>query len=113
MTVCCESCESPWSSERCSSPRSSHLFTRETETRLGLCKRFRSTKGASKARRDQINSEIRNMRTLLPIPQEDQDRLSYLHSMAVITAYIRKSFLYKGEYKTRRGTVMSGTSRTF
>ncbi|XP_031655830.1 neuronal PAS domain-containing protein 4-like [Oncorhynchus kisutch] len=56
----------------------------------------RSTKGASKARRDQINSEIRNMRTLLPIPQEDQDRLSYLHSMAVITAYIRKSFLYKG-----------------
>eukprot|EP00063_Salmo_salar_P062936 XP_014037771.1 PREDICTED: neuronal PAS domain-containing protein 4-like isoform X2 [Salmo salar] len=92
MTVCCESCESPWSSERCSS----YLFTRETGTRLGLCKRFRSTKGASKARRDQINSEIRNMRTLLPIPQEDQDRLSYLHSMAVITAYIRKSFLYKG-----------------
>ncbi|XP_029557736.1 neuronal PAS domain-containing protein 4-like [Salmo trutta] len=92
MTVCCESCESPWSSERCSS----HLFTRETGTRPGLCKRFRSTKGASKARRDQINSEIRNMRTLLPIPQEDQDRLSYLHSMAVITAYIRKSFLYKG-----------------
>ncbi|XP_070999827.1 neuronal PAS domain-containing protein 4-like [Oncorhynchus clarkii lewisi] len=92
MTVCCESCESPWSSERCSS----HLFSGETESRLGLCKRFRSTKGASKARRDQINSEIRNMRTLLPIPQEDQDRLSYLHSMAVITAYIRKSFLYKG-----------------
>ncbi|KAM9561381.1 neuronal PAS domain-containing protein 4-like isoform 1-T1 [Salvelinus alpinus] len=92
MTVCCESCERPWSSERCSS----HLFPRETESHRGLCKRFRSTKGASKARRDQINSEIRNMRTLLPIPQEDQDRLSYLHSMAVITAYIRKSFLYKG-----------------
>ncbi|XP_052365871.1 neuronal PAS domain-containing protein 4-like isoform X2 [Oncorhynchus keta] len=92
MTVCCELCESPWSSERCSF----HLFSGETESRLGLCKRFRSTKGASKARRDQINSEIRNMRTLLPIPQEDQDRLSYLHSMAVITAYIRKSFLYKG-----------------
>uniref|UniRef100_A0A8C8JBI6 Neuronal PAS domain-containing protein 4-like n=2 Tax=Oncorhynchus tshawytscha TaxID=74940 RepID=A0A8C8JBI6_ONCTS len=88
MTVCCES----WSSERCSF----HLFSGETESRLGLCKRFRSTKGASKARRDQINSEIRNMRTLLPIPQEDQDRLSYLHSMAVITAYIRKSLLYKG-----------------
>nr|XP_029484716.1 neuronal PAS domain-containing protein 4-like isoform X1 [Oncorhynchus nerka] len=92
MTVCCESCESPWSSERCAF----HLFSGETESRLGLCKRFRSTKGASKARRDQMNSEIRNMRTLLPIPQEDQDRLSYLHSMAVITAYIRKSFLYKG-----------------
>ncbi|XP_055790579.1 neuronal PAS domain-containing protein 4-like isoform X2 [Salvelinus fontinalis] len=92
MTVCCESCERPWSSERCSS----HLFPRETESHRGLCKRFRSTKGASKARRDQINSEIRTMRTLLPIPQEDQDRLSYLHSMAVITAYIRKSFLYKG-----------------
>ena len=59
----------------------------------------RSTKGASKARRDQMNGEIRNMRTLLPIPQEDQERLSYLHSMSVICTYIRKSVLYKGEGK--------------
>ncbi|XP_029305989.1 LOW QUALITY PROTEIN: neuronal PAS domain-containing protein 4-like [Cottoperca gobio] len=56
----------------------------------------RSTKGASKARRDQINHEIRNMRSLLPITQEDQERLSYLHSMGAICAYIRKSVLFQG-----------------
>nr|XP_057914144.1 neuronal PAS domain-containing protein 4-like [Doryrhamphus excisus] len=56
----------------------------------------RSTKGASKARRDHINHEIRNMRALLPIPQEDQERLSYLHSMSAICTYIRKSVLFQG-----------------
>uniref|UniRef100_A0A3Q4B212 BHLH domain-containing protein n=1 Tax=Mola mola TaxID=94237 RepID=A0A3Q4B212_MOLML len=55
----------------------------------------RSTKGASKARRDHINHEIRNMRALLPIVQEDQERLSYLHSMAAICTYIRKSVLFQ------------------
>ncbi|KAG9338069.1 hypothetical protein JZ751_027145 [Albula glossodonta] len=35
----------------------------------------RSTKGASKARRDHINEEIRNMRHLLPIAAEDRERL--------------------------------------
>uniref|UniRef100_A0A3B3CHG7 Neuronal PAS domain-containing protein 4-like n=1 Tax=Oryzias melastigma TaxID=30732 RepID=A0A3B3CHG7_ORYME len=57
----------------------------------------RSTKGASKARRDHINHEIRNMRALLPISQEDQERLSYLHSMAAICTYIRKSVLFQGK----------------
>lgn len=57
----------------------------------------RSTKGASKARRDHINHEIRNMRSLLPVGQEDQERLSYLHSMAAICTYIRKSVLLQGE----------------
>ncbi|KAG7999960.1 Neuronal PAS domain-containing protein 4-like, partial [Nibea albiflora] len=56
----------------------------------------RSTKGASKARRDHINHEIRNMRALLPITQEDQERLSYLHSMAAICTYVRKSVLFQG-----------------
>ncbi|XP_034407394.1 neuronal PAS domain-containing protein 4-like [Cyclopterus lumpus] len=55
----------------------------------------RSTKGASKARRDHINHEIRNMRALLPVTQEDQERLSYLHSMSAICAYIRKSVLFQ------------------
>ncbi|KAM7409050.1 hypothetical protein PAMA_002659 [Pampus argenteus] len=55
----------------------------------------RSTKGASKARRDHINHEIRNMRALLPITQEDQERLSYLHSMAAICTYIRKSVFFQ------------------
>ncbi|XP_061693714.1 neuronal PAS domain-containing protein 4-like [Syngnathoides biaculeatus] len=56
----------------------------------------RSTKGASKARRDHINYEIRNMRALLPIPSEDQERLSYLHSMAAVCTYIRKTVLFQG-----------------
>lgn len=58
----------------------------------------RSTKGASKARRDHINHEIRSMRALLPISQEDQERLSYLHSMAAICTYIRKSVLFQGRF---------------
>ncbi|KAG7462827.1 hypothetical protein MATL_G00188870 [Megalops atlanticus] len=55
----------------------------------------RSTKGASKARRDHINGEIRNMRALLPISPEDRERLSYLHSMSAICAFIRKSIFYR------------------
>ncbi|KAI4876763.1 hypothetical protein NFI96_017997 [Prochilodus magdalenae] len=57
----------------------------------------RSTKGASKARRDHINAEIRNMRALLPISVEDQDRLSYLHSMAIICTFIRKTVLLSAD----------------
>ena len=57
----------------------------------------RSTKGASKARRDHINHEIRKMRSLLPVTHDDQERLSYLHSMAAICTYIRKSVLLRGE----------------
>ncbi|CAB1431253.1 unnamed protein product [Pleuronectes platessa] len=56
----------------------------------------RSTKGASKARRDHINHEIRKMRALLPTTHEDQERLSYLHSMSAICTYIRKSVLLRG-----------------
>lgn len=56
----------------------------------------RSTKGASKARRDHINAEIRTLRSLLPISAEDQERLSYLHSMSLICTFIRKSVLLSG-----------------
>ena len=42
---------------------------------------YRSTKGASKARRDQINAEIRNLKELLPLAEADKVRLSYLHIM--------------------------------
>lgn len=68
----------------------------------------RSTKGASKARRDHINHEIRNMRALLPISQEDQERLSYLHSMAAICTYIRKSVLFQGESRSRSSSPVLG-----
>ncbi|XP_010787785.1 neuronal PAS domain-containing protein 4-like isoform X1 [Notothenia coriiceps] len=89
MTIWCNAC-------RChvTSPCTSH--PQHADQRSSFCRRFRSTKGASKARRDQINHEIRNMRALLPITQEDQERLSYLHSMAAICAYIRKSVLLQG-----------------
>ncbi|XP_061299298.1 neuronal PAS domain-containing protein 4 [Pezoporus flaviventris] len=51
---------------------------------------LRSTKGASKARRDQINAEIRALRDLLPLPDGDRPRLSYLHVMALACIYTRK-----------------------
>ncbi|KAJ8372278.1 hypothetical protein AAFF_G00291330, partial [Aldrovandia affinis] len=55
---------------------------------------YRSTKGASKARRDQINSEIRNMKELLPISDADKARLSYLHIMSLACVYTRKSVFF-------------------
>nr|XP_020452535.1 neuronal PAS domain-containing protein 4-like [Monopterus albus] len=89
MTIWCNSCKR-YVSAPCTSQ---HL---PEDHRRSFCRRFRSTKGASKARRDHINHEIRNMRALLPIIQEDQERLSYLHSMAAICTYIRKSVLFQG-----------------
>ncbi|CAH2324991.1 Neuronal PAS domain-containing 4 [Pelobates cultripes] len=59
---------------------------------------YRSTKGASKARRDQINAEIRNLKDLLPISESDKVRLSYLHIMSLACIYTRKSvFFSQGE----------------
>ncbi|KAG9475272.1 hypothetical protein GDO78_003623, partial [Eleutherodactylus coqui] len=55
---------------------------------------YRSTKGASKARRDQINAEIRNLKDLLPISDGDKVRLSYLHIMSLACIYTRKSVFF-------------------
>ncbi|XP_071194159.1 neuronal PAS domain-containing protein 4A-like isoform X2 [Salvelinus alpinus] len=55
---------------------------------------YRSTKGASKARRDQINAEIRNLQELLPISDTDKARLSYLHIMSLACMYTRKSVFF-------------------
>ncbi|CAL9688140.1 unnamed protein product [Knipowitschia caucasica] len=90
MTIWCNACQC-----HVSTPCASHHQS-EDQRAASLCRRFRSTKGASKARRDQINNEIRIMRGLLPITSEDQERLSYLHSMAAICAYIKKSVILKG-----------------
>ncbi|XP_061546214.1 neuronal PAS domain-containing protein 4-like [Phycodurus eques] len=90
MTIWCNVCKRP-----VNAPCVSHLV-RVDDTRVFCRRKFRSTKGASKARRDHINFEIRNMRALLPIPLEDQERLSYLHSMAAVCTYIRKSVLIQG-----------------
>ncbi|XP_056587614.1 neuronal PAS domain-containing protein 4B [Triplophysa dalaica] len=58
---------------------------------------YRSTKGASKARRDQINAEIRNLKDLLPISEADKARLSYLHIMSLGCIYTRKSVFFSQE----------------
>ncbi|XP_073727353.1 neuronal PAS domain-containing protein 4B isoform X1 [Misgurnus anguillicaudatus] len=55
---------------------------------------YRSTKGASKARRDQINAEIRSLKDLLPISDADKARLSYLHVMSLACMYTRKSVFF-------------------
>ncbi|XP_056625952.1 neuronal PAS domain-containing protein 4A [Triplophysa dalaica] len=58
---------------------------------------YRSTKGASKARRDQINAEIRNLKDLLPISDADKSRLSYLHIMSLASMYTRKAVFFSQE----------------
>ncbi|XP_077435039.1 neuronal PAS domain-containing protein 4A isoform X2 [Vanacampus margaritifer] len=55
---------------------------------------YRSTKGASKARRDQINAEIRNLKDLLPVCEADKAKLSYLHIMSLACMYTRKSVFF-------------------
>ncbi|KAF4530693.1 hypothetical protein B566_EDAN004932 [Ephemera danica] len=51
----------------------------------------KSTKGASKLRRDLINSEIANLRDLLPLPPSTRQRLSQLQLMALVCVYVRKA----------------------
>ncbi|KAK3524366.1 hypothetical protein QTP70_028033, partial [Hemibagrus guttatus] len=61
---------------------------------------YRSTKGASKARRDQINAEIRKLKDLLPISDADKARLSYLHIMSLACMYTRKSVFFSQDIST-------------
>lgn len=59
-----------------------------------ICRRFdatKSTKGASKLRRDLINAEIANLRDLLPLPPSTRQRLSQLQLMALVCVYVRKA----------------------
>lgn len=66
---------------------------------------FRSNKGASKQRRDQINSEIGTMRDLLPLPESARQRLSQLQIMSLSCVYIRKcNILQKSKLTTFRRT---------
>jgi len=51
----------------------------------------RSTKGASKQRRDDINHEINKIKDLLPLPDNIRVRLSQLQVMALCNSYINKS----------------------
>ena len=71
---------------------------------------YRSTKGASKARRDQINAEIRNLKELLPLAEADKVRLSYLHIMSLACIYTRKGVFFAGGEQT--GAVRDSSWRT-
>ncbi|KAF6726609.1 Neuronal PAS domain-containing protein 4 [Oryzias melastigma] len=74
---------------------------------------YRSTKGASKARRDQINAEIRNLKDLLPISEADKARLSYLHIMSLACMYTRKSVFFTQEMGTAASPEESETFLSF
>lgn len=51
----------------------------------------KSTKNASKERRDKINEEMKNLKDLLPLPQQTRQRLSQLQMMGLICVYVRKT----------------------
>ncbi|UXI16539.1 Lysosome-associated membrane glycoprotein 5 [Sarcoptes scabiei] len=59
----------------------------------------KSTKGASKLRRDLINSEIANLRDLLPLPSSTRQRLSQLQLMALVCVYVRKANYFQYAFR--------------
>ncbi|KAL4717268.1 hypothetical protein ACJJTC_017155 [Scirpophaga incertulas] len=60
----------------------------------------KSTKGASKMRRDLINAEISNLRDLLPLPPSTRQRLSQLQLMALVCVYLRKMNYFQQVFKS-------------
>ncbi|XP_076316369.1 uncharacterized protein LOC143228849 isoform X2 [Tachypleus tridentatus] len=59
----------------------------------------KSTKGASKLRRDLINAEIANLRDLLPLPSSTRQRLSQLQLMALVCVYMRKANYFQNVFR--------------
>lgn len=59
----------------------------------------KSTKGASKLRRDLITKELIQLKQLLPLPTSIRDKLSQLNLMALVLVYVRKSNYFNfGKY---------------
>ncbi|NXX21001.1 NPAS4 protein, partial [Podargus strigoides] len=87
MTIFCSHCHRPLQAEMSCLPR------RGTQV-PSASKPFRSTKSASKARRDQINVELQALRSLLPISAREKERLSYLHTMALVCLRLRGAQLF-------------------
>ncbi|KAF0768047.1 neuronal PAS domain-containing protein 4-like [Aphis craccivora] len=68
---------------------------------MNLFDATKSTKGASKLRRDLINAEIANLRDLLPLPPSTRQRLSQLQLMALVCVYVRKAnYFQQGFHRT-------------
>lgn len=57
---------------------------------LPFATRYRSTRGASKQRRDLINGEIERLKDLLPLSETIRQRLFQLQVMSLVCIYIRK-----------------------
>ena len=68
----------------------------------------RSTKGASKQRRDAINERVSQIRELLPVSEAARSRLSQLQVMALARSFIAKSNLFNRQYKLYRYYSHSG-----
>ncbi|XP_074844488.1 neuronal PAS domain-containing protein 4-like [Carettochelys insculpta] len=90
MTIFCDHCSRPLRKEM-SHPRGKRGI------QASAPKPFRSTKGASKARRDQINAELQTLRSLLPISAQDKERISYLHTMALVCLHIRGAKIFPSD----------------
>ncbi|CAM1308858.1 NPAS4 (predicted) [Pycnogonum litorale] len=80
-------------------PRDSGSIPGEGQLRLFGFEANKSTKGASKLRRDLINSEISNLRDLLPLPSSTRQRLSQLQLMALVCVYVRKSNYFQQVFR--------------
>ncbi|NXJ84664.1 NPAS4 protein, partial [Trogon melanurus] len=87
MTIFCSHCHRPLQAE-------TSCLLRRGKQEPSTSKPFRSTKGASKARRDQINVELQALRSLLPISAREKERLSYLHTMALVCLQLRGAQLF-------------------
>ncbi|NWR91798.1 NPAS4 protein, partial [Furnarius figulus] len=87
MTIFCSHCHQPLQAEMSCLPRKGKQAPRASRP-------FRSTKSASKARRDQINAELQALRSLLPISMQEKERLSYLHTMALVCLRLRGAQLF-------------------
>ncbi|XP_068531557.1 neuronal PAS domain-containing protein 4 isoform X2 [Anas acuta] len=87
MTIFCSHCHRPLQAQASCLPSRAGAAP-------GVSKPFRSTKSASKARRDQINAELQALRSLLPISAREKERLSYLHTMALVCLRLRGAHLF-------------------
>ncbi|NWI69897.1 NPAS4 protein, partial [Todus mexicanus] len=87
MTIFCSHCHRLVQAETSCLPR-------RGKQAPNASKPFRSTKSASKARRDQINVELQTLRSLLPISGREKERLSYLHTMALVCLRLRGAQLF-------------------
>jgi len=73
----------------------------------------RSTKGASKQRRDLINVEINEIKDLLPVSESVRKRLSQLQVMALCNSYIVKSNCFQNSISNGEWDPAVGNSSGF